>query len=131
MSRRRSGLDDVVELAALLPWWLSLVIAIVAESRVGPRQATQPKAVTLRQTLVNRPYRASSDPFFAAKPRGPFRRPCASVDWAVSALDAEFRPEMQRLRSKNGTGKCLFRAHSARCYGPTPRPDSSDGLTAR
>ena len=44
MSRRRSGLDDVVELAALLPWWLSLVIAIVAESRVGPRQATQPKS---------------------------------------------------------------------------------------
>ena len=27
MGRRKSGLDDLVELASLLPWWLCLAIA--------------------------------------------------------------------------------------------------------
>jgi restriction system protein len=35
MGRRKSGLDDFVELASLLPWWLSLAIAAVAWFALG------------------------------------------------------------------------------------------------
>ena len=52
MGRRRSGLDEVVELAALLPWWLSLLIAVVLWFVLGAYADSEAVAVGANPTAA-------------------------------------------------------------------------------